>query len=97
VGIGPGIRKCHFDIKPENAQYYNTYPDVIERKENTIFVDLPAIIKTELNKNGVSVEYVEDNKLCTYCLEDTYFSYRRDKPQQVHAMIAYIGISDVRH
>jgi len=92
VGIGPGIQKCHFDIKEENVGYYKDYPECVIRKNNGVFIDLAGIIKKQLLKAGIKRENIEDSGRCTYCLKDTYFSYRRDKPENVEAMVAYIGL-----
>ena len=93
AGIGPGIRRCHFSIKPENERLYGEYPFVIKKREGDVFADLPKIIISQLKASRVREENIEDSELCTYCREDLYFSYRRKKPEFINAMIAYIGIS----
>lgn len=92
IGIGPGIRECHFDILEKNIKLYKDYPDCIIKKDNKTFIDLAGVIKEQLIAVGVKKENIEDSKLCTYCLKDKYFSYRRDRPKVIEAMIAYIGL-----
>jgi len=92
TGIGPGIQRCHFDIKEENSRYYKEYPESVIRKNSQALVDLAGIIKKQLLIAGVKQENTEDCGLCTYCLKDRYFSFRRDKPLNVEAMAAYIGL-----
>ena len=83
VGMGPGIRECHFEVKEEVAKIFGT-------KEK--FINLSGIIQGQLGGLGVKTGNIEDSGECTFCLSDKYFSYRRDKLVQVEAMIGYIGI-----
>jgi len=92
VGIGPGIRVCHFDIDPANAGLYENYPGAVRTKDDKTFVDLVFVIKEQLAASGVRDEHVEDSTVCTSCDAQTYFSYRRDNPTNVQAMIAHIGL-----
>jgi len=92
VGIGPGIRKCHFEISPGDKIKYGAYPDFVLERDNKIFIDLAGIIKTQLQDNGILKEHIEDSGVCTYCEEKEYFSYRRDKPKEVQPMVGYIGL-----
>src|SRR3989344_5286726 len=82
AGIGPGIRECHFEVQEDIARLFGT-------KER--FVNLGSIIQKQLIELGIKKSNIEDSGECTYCLDQKYFSYRRDKPAQVEAMIAYIG------
>jgi len=91
VSIGPGIRQCHFSVSLDNLYHYDKYPQAIYRNDNSAFIDIPAIIKEQCVEVGVRIENIDDVNLCTYCLKDKYFSYRRDKPEPLEAMIAYIG------
>lgn len=83
AGIGPGIRECHFEVREDVAKIFGT-------KEK--FINLSGIIQNQLMELGVKKENIEDSGECTFCLRDKYFSYRRDKPAQVEAMIGYIEI-----
>lgn len=93
VGIGPGIRECHFEISPDDKIKYNAYSDFVLRRNDKIFVDLPGIIKTQLQEYMIPKEYIEDNGACTFCEEKEYFSYRRDKPKEVQPMVGYVGLT----
>lgn len=84
--VGPGIRSCHFEIKYDVAKLFKTqYDSYIREREGKIFVDLAGIIKQHLDENGILPTWIEENLDCTYCMTDTYFSYRRDKPAVVEA------------
>lgn len=92
VGISPGIRVCHFEMSVADAIKFKDYPACVLQKDNKPFVDLPAIIKQQLYSLGIVEGRVEDSNMCTYCNEQEYFSYRRDKPKEVQAMLGYIGL-----
>lgn len=91
IAFGPGINKCHFEIKEDVLDKFGNYPEFIIRREGKMFVDLKGIIRKQLADFGINFESIEDNNECT--MEgDKYFSYRRDKPKIAEAMIAVIGI-----
>ena len=92
VGVGPGIQACHFEIKENILDNFVNYKYAVRRKGTKIFVDLPRIIKTQLPEAGILESNIENLGECTYCNKNSYFSYRRDKPRLVQAMIAYIGL-----
>ncbi len=92
VGISPGIRKCHFEISFNDKVKYKEYPGFIFEKDDKVFVDLAGIIKSQLLNDEVLEKNIEDSGVCTYCNEQEFFSYRRDKPKEVKPMIGYIGL-----
>ncbi len=92
VGVGPGIGPCHFEIQNNTLGNFKEFPGGIIYKENKIFVDLPKIIQTQLTNAGVKPENTEFIEECTYCNEVKYFSYRRDHPATIQAMMAYISL-----
>lgn len=92
VGIGRGIRNCHFEISREDVGLFSNYPEQILNRSDNVFVDLPEIIKTKLLASGIKLENIEDCGECTSCLPDKYFSYRRDKPVRPEVMVGYIGM-----
>ena len=92
IGVGPGIRACHFEISAEDKIQFAGYPDRIIEREGNIFIDLPGIIRSQLVYEGVPDAHIEGGDICTYCNEKEYFSYRRDKPKEVQVMVGYIGL-----
>lgn len=91
VGIGPGIRECHFEISLLDKEKYKEYPMYITERKGSVFIDLAGIICSQLRSVGVLGENTEDCGLCTYCKKESYFSYRRDKPLEIQPMVGYIG------
>lgn len=93
VALGPGINKCHFEIKEDILDKFRNFPEFVEKRDRRIFVDLKGIIRKQLGDSGVCQENIEDNKECTM-ENDKYFSFRRDKPKIVEAMVALIGMKN---
>ncbi len=92
VNIGAHIQKCHFEVKDDIAKKFKEYQDVIVQKRNKTFINLSRIVAVQLFDAGVPADNVKTSQECTYCLDAKYFSYRRDKPKDLKAMIAYIGL-----
>jgi hypothetical protein len=92
-GIGPGIRRCHFSIKPEDAGRYDTYTPYLVERNGQWFADLPGIIREQLIAAGLTTEHIEDSEVCTYCNAQDYFSYRRDRPDELELMFGHFGIT----
>lgn len=91
IAFGPGINVCHFEIQEDVLNKFNDYPEFIIRKDEKIFVDLKGIMRKQLGNLNIAFENIEDNEECTM-ESDRYFSFRRDKPEKVEAMIAVIGM-----
>lgn len=88
VGIGPGISRCHFEVKQDVLKKFKPYlKDAL--KDN--FLDLKKVAKLQLIDLGIKEENIEINPGCTFCLKDKYFSYRRQKPKKLQTMIAIIA------
>jgi YfiH family protein len=92
AGIGPGIQACHFEIKEDVLEKFAKYPGAIIHRDGKIFINLPNIITQQLTDAGVKTANIENSGECTFCQKEKYFSFRRDRPKSVQAMIAYIGV-----
>lgn len=91
IKIGPHIQSCHFEIKDDVAEQFAQYEDFIDRSNNKIKLNLSAVVGEQLKAAGVKPENIEISNDCTYCLDKKYYSFRRDRPEKVEAMIAYIS------
>lgn len=89
VAIGPAIRGCCYEVdEPVIMAVHEAYrrfaprtpvPLVTSsRAEEHYMLDLPMLIRAELDALGVSGDRVDDTGICTYC-DDRYFSHRRDR------------------
>lgn len=90
VTIGPGICEKHFEIKEDILGSFSEYPETLIREGEGISIDLRAIMKTQLKQLGITGVHIIDQDECTHCLAEKYFSYRRDKPDQLETQVAYI-------
>jgi hypothetical protein len=91
VGIGPGLQKCHFEIKHDVLNEFESYRDYVSSAYAKVYIDLPGSISNQLVEAGLPEKNIEASSECTYELENKYFSHRRDKTDPVEAMMAYIG------
>lgn len=91
VYIGPHLQKCHFEIKEDIVSQFDN--DFILTENGIMKVDLLAMLKEQLLSLGVKSENISSSDECTFCNMEKYFSYRRDKPDKVQSMIAYIGMT----
>jgi hypothetical protein len=92
VYVWPHIQKCHFEIKEDIVDKFES--EFILRENGIIKVDLLWIIRDKLEKHWVKSENITSGLECTYCESDKYFSYRRDKPEKVEAMVGVIGMKE---
>ena len=92
VGIGPGISKCHFEVKEDVAEVFADFHQMaMKRRDGKLFLDLKEIAKLQLLRLGLKEANIEVSPECTFCLENKYFSARRDQPEKIQAMAAVIG------
>jgi len=92
VGIGPGISQCHFEVKQDVLREFKPYlKDTLLKRDGKLFLDLKKIAKFQLIDIGIKPENIEISPECTFCLQNKYFSFRRDKPQKLQTMLALIG------
>lgn len=92
VTFGPSIQKCHFEIRPDILPQFAEYKKYISERDGKTFVDLQGIAKLKLQNAGIKETNIETSILCTFCEKEKFFSYRRDKPEKLQAMVAVIGI-----
>lgn len=90
VFIGPHIKDCHFEVKDDVSSQFKISDSTI-RDEKT-YINLSKIVKNQLLQLNINNDNISISDECTYCLNDKYFSYRRDNPKELETMIAYIGL-----
>ena len=80
VSVGANIKKCCYEvgseIDKEASELNLSY--AISTKEDSFYLDIDSIIKTQLLKEGVLEKNIDISKECTKCSSDKYFSYRAD-------------------
>lgn len=96
VTLGPGICGRHYSfIKDSLAETDENrsllqYSQAIGETEDRVFLDLPTVIASQLQKAGI--RHITPPAECTFELPEKYFSYRRDRPQVLETMVAYITL-----
>lgn len=89
-GIGPSILTCHFevgnDIKDMFEERYGTsYTKMYDKPH----IDLTGIVVEQLKKCGV--KNIVESKICTYCNNDLFYSYRGDG-QKTGSLISVMAL-----
>ena len=93
VWIGPGIKKCHYDVSKERADLFSkNYKKYIINRDGKIFLDLPKIIILQLNEAGIKPENIIEYPDCTFCEAGKYFYYRRDRPRYIESQAFIIHL-----
>ena len=91
--IGPGIGPCHFEVKNDVAGKFGEFSrEAMAEKGGRKYLDLKKIARLQLLNEGIAGDHIETSGECTHCLDSKYFSYRRDKPENIEAMMAIFGI-----
>jgi len=92
AGIGPGIGTCHFEVKEDLMEKFTSYPEAFRKEDGKNFMDLRLVAQKKLGECGVIQENIAVSPDCTYCRQDKYYSYRRDRSAPLQAMIVVAGI-----
>ncbi|WDV44165.1 peptidoglycan editing factor PgeF [Clostridiaceae bacterium M8S5] len=86
VTIGPAIGPCCFEVKEDvykvfsekfKSKYIGDITNQISKEKWTI--DLFKANEIIIKEKGIKDRNITVSKLCTFCNEDLFFSYRRDK------------------
>lgn len=84
AAIGPAIGPCCFEVGEEViAEFAKIFSpielaELAEKKENGRFLfHLPEANRRLLLRAGLAETNIEDCRLCTYCHDDKFFSYRK--------------------
>ena len=87
--LGPSICKNHFEVKNDIvSKFPSKY--VVPKRDESFRVDLKEMVIDQLISMGINSNLIHDSGLCTFCREDLFFSYRRDKELNGR-MIAVMG------
>ena len=102
VAIGPAARACCYEVGSEvvkafKARFADSESLFTPTIDGRARVDLPAANRQQLISAGVSAERIHVAPLCTMCLTDLFFSYRREKTLhgRVGRLMAVIGRAGV--
>lgn len=72
--LGPSIQACCYEVGREFLRYF---PRSVQKRGKRIFFDIKQESRQQLEAAGVNSGRIYDSRLCTCCLKDEFFSYRR--------------------
>jgi polyphenol oxidase len=79
TAIGPCIRACCYEVSPEVADRFATWPESVHRPKNAKpHVDLARANTAQLIAAGLAPTHIYDSNLCTSCQLEHFFSFRRE-------------------
>jgi hypothetical protein len=82
-------------VGPEVAsQFGSILPDVSHAIHGPSKIDLIEANRRILVRAGIPIEQIFDSGLCTYCMPQEFFSYRRE-PQNPGRLLSFIQITEV--
>lgn len=81
VAIGPSIGVCCFEVQDDvSGLFLEEYGErVLERREGSLYVDLWKVLAIQLEELDVPPENVTFSMMCTHCMEELFYSHRRDR------------------
>lgn len=88
VWLGPGIRRCHFQVGLELKDHFQEHCFVRDSENAGLMLDLPQVIRDKCE--ALDISRILDDGRCTYCESDTFFSYRRDGSTGRFATLAWL-------
>lgn len=93
VAFGPAIRKCCYQVGSEFEDFFPEFFVKQPGPEGKGFMDLIAAIGRDLAAEGIAANSVHDSGLCTACLSDRFFSYRREREtsERILSVISLCG------
>ena len=97
AAIGPGICGNHYEVNKERAAHFGQgeLKDALRPsglRPGRFLLDLKKIARNQLMGLGLGKESIEVYPDCTYEYAEKYFSYRREGPDTIEAMMALIGM-----
>jgi copper oxidase (laccase) domain-containing protein len=100
VAIGPGIRRCCFEVGPEVVEACEReFPgerlaEPRPTNSRNSFMDLRRALDVQFAEVGVPPSQVFDLGMCTRCRVDEFFSYRGEGPKSGRLMAVISRVSD---
>lgn len=86
--IGPSIRSCCFEVKDDVRRRFGE--DWAGPWLRGSHLDLPGLVRHQLQKAGIAETNIYDCGICTCCDEELYYSFRRQATTGRQAALAAI-------
>lgn len=79
--LGPGIGPCCYEVGEEVAgEFRGTAGALRPGEDGKYFLDLPAVIRSQLHEAGLPEDRIILPGVCTCCEGELFFSHRREGP-----------------
>ena len=95
VVIGPRIGVCCYQITADRADVFREeYPgsDVVGEKDENFFADIGKANYLDLLSVGMKPEHIDyDSSLCTCCMTDEFYSFRKSGKRLEGEMLGVIS------
>jgi len=75
AAFGPCIRSCCYEVSGEFLEFF---PDNLIKKDSRDYLDLSAVNKKQLLASGLREPNITDCRMCTFCRNTDFFSYRKE-------------------
>jgi len=75
IGFSPAIRNCCCQVSSEFNDYF---PFGVNERDDKFYLDLIAINKKDIIEAGGAEKNIFDSRICTFCKNDNFFSYRKE-------------------
>jgi polyphenol oxidase len=89
AAIGPCIRECCYEVGLEVAREFTglfpEWPPLTGKRH----LNLVEANRRQLRAAGIAVDHISDSGLCTFCLPEYFFSFRRE-PTNAGRMLSAI-------
>jgi len=100
AALGPAIGACCFEVGPEVIEAFRReFSDAEElisqpQENGKGHLNLNRANIKQLLEAGLGADRISDSALCTYCLNDLFFSYRRERGAEQHVgrLMGVVGL-----
>jgi hypothetical protein len=90
--IGPGIGVCCYEVGEDVAgRFAARFDSVVAERGGRPHLDLAAVNRNQLQEAGVPESQIHLSGMCTRCLAEQFYSYRREG-DKAGRMLAVVGI-----
>jgi polyphenol oxidase len=93
AAFGPCIRECCYEVGPDVASQFSPFFPEWPPVQGKQRLDLAEANRRHLVASGVPASHIFDSGLCTVCLPEHFFSYRRE-PHNPGRMLSVIARLD---
>lgn len=75
AAIGPCIRPCCYKV---GHAFIRRFPGHARVRDAGVYLDLVSAAAAQLVQMGIPAGHVADSRICTSCMHEEFFSYRRE-------------------